>query len=362
MKKYNFNAYRKETLHSLRVAKHWIEKEIQRVTETYDIHWKEDENHSWSITIPCDEYDNWIKWHAEVQYINRLIRFRRIWDSRGWWKKVADWIDLRCYNISRWFDRRQELRVEKMPEDKQWEWRKKQVQRIEKQIIQIAGRDDSNCTLASALEIEDLSRSKREKLQNLFLKRNYLLDQLFLATPTEVARLEAINQRLRELTKQLEDKISTLYRRDLSYGYEQDWSDEYEGYLVWQSDCKAYEGDDIYGSDIQKMLSIQQGIYNNRDCLGACVHILKYPEPTDHLSMTDKELDVINQLDEEIDDWKEGRWSRIPEIAHIKVCYAMHHMFDHQNLSIVDILHLCEYRIDLERRLCYYTDRQDREE
>ena len=31
MKKYNFNAYCKETLHSLRVTKHWIEKEIQRV-------------------------------------------------------------------------------------------------------------------------------------------------------------------------------------------------------------------------------------------------------------------------------------------------------------------------------------------
>ena len=80
MKKYNFNAYRKETLHSLRVAKHW----------------REDENHSWSITIPCDEYDDWVKWHAEIQYLNRLIRFRRIWDPRGWWKKIADWIELRC--------------------------------------------------------------------------------------------------------------------------------------------------------------------------------------------------------------------------------------------------------------------------
>ncbi len=362
MKKYNFNAYRKETLHSLQVARHWIEKEIQRVSDTYDIHWKKGENQSWSISIPCDVYDDWVKWHAEIQYLNRLIRFRRIWNPQGWWKKIADRIDQRCYNMSRWFDRRQELRVEKMPEDKQWEWRKKQVQRIEKQIIQITGRDDSNCTLASALEIEDLRRSKREKLQDLFLKRNSLLDQMFLATPTEVARLEAINQRLRELTKQLEDKISTLYRRDLSYGYEQDWSDEYEGYLVWQSDCKAYEGNDIYGSDIQRMLSIQQGIYNDRDCLGACVHIFKCPNPTDNPSMSDKKLEVINKLDDEIDDWKVGRWSRILEFAHIKVCHAMHHMFDHQNLPIVDILHLCEYRIDLERRLCYYTDRQDREE
>ena len=31
MKKYNFNAYRKESLRSLQSAKHWIEKEIQRV-------------------------------------------------------------------------------------------------------------------------------------------------------------------------------------------------------------------------------------------------------------------------------------------------------------------------------------------
>ena len=67
--------------------------------------------------------------------------------------------------------------------------------------------------------------------------------------------------------------------------------------------------------------------------------------------MTDKELDVINQLDDEIDDWKEGRWSRIPEFAHIKVCYAMHHMFDHQDLPIVDILHICNFRTEIVRNL-----------
>jgi hypothetical protein len=361
MKKYNFNAYRKETLHSLQTTKRWIEREIQQVREKYDIQWKEGESQSWSITIPCDEYDEWVKWHAEVQYLNRLIRFRRIWDPRGWWKKIPDWVDMRCFYMRLWYKKRQEQRVEKMPKDKQWEWRKKQVQHIEQRIIQIAGKDDSNCTLGSALEIEDLSKYKREKLEALFMKRNNLLDLMFLATPIEVAQLEEINQYLRDLTKQLEDKISTLYRRDLSYGYEHDWSDEYEGYLVWNSKCKEYEGDDQYGSNFQKMLSIQQGIYADRDCLGACVNILKYPEPTDNLSMTDKELEVINKLDDEIDDWKEGRWSRIPEIAHIKVCYAMHHMFDHQNLSIVDILHLCEYRLELERRLCHYTEFHGRE-
>ena len=201
MKTYNFNAYRKETLHSLQSTKHWIGKEVQRVTETYDIHWREDENHSWSITIPCDEYDDWVKWHAEIQYLNRLIRFRRIWDPRGWWKNASEWISIQCGDFACWCKRCQERRVEKMPKDKQWQWRKKQIQRIEKQIIQIVGKDDSDCTLHTALEIEDLSRSKREKLQDLFLKRNYLLDQMFLATPTEVARLEDINQRLRELTK-----------------------------------------------------------------------------------------------------------------------------------------------------------------
>lgn len=238
-----------------------------------------------------------------------------------------------------------------MPKDKQWQWRKKQVCRVEKQIIHIVGKGDSDCTFGTALEIEDLSKRKRTKLFALLLKRNYLLDQLFLATPTEVARLEEINQQLRELTKQLEDKLSTLYRRDLSYGYEQDWSDEYDGYLVWQSDCNAYEGDDIYGSDIQRMLSIQQEIYNDRDCLGACVHLFKRPNPTDEPSMSDKKLEVINKLDDEIDDWKEGIWSRIPEFAHIKVCYAMHHMFDHQNLSIVDILHICNFRTEIVRNL-----------
>ena len=361
MKKYNFNAYRKETLRSLQTTKRWIEREIQQVSKKYDIQWKEGESQSWSITIPRDEYDEWVKWHAEVQYLNQLIRFRRIWDPRGWWKKIPDWVDMRCFYMRLWYKKRQEQRVEKMPKDKQWQWRKKQVCRVEKQIIHIVGKDDSDCTFDTALEIEDLSKRKRAKLYALLLKRNYLLDQLFLATPTEVARLEEINQQLRKLTKQLEDKISTLYRRDLSCGDEHDWSDVYEGYLVWQSDCKAYEGDDIYGSDIQEMLSIQQGIYEDHDCLGACVHIFKRNNLIDNPSMSDKELEVINKLDDEIDDWKEGRWSRIPEFAHIKVCYAMHHMFDHQNLSIVDILHLCEYRLEIERRLCYDTDFHGRE-
>ena len=76
----------------------------------------------------------------------------------------------------------------------------------------------------------------------------------------------------------------------------------------------------IYGSDIQRMLFIQQGIYNDRDCLGACVHIFKQPNPTDNPSMSDKELEVINKLDDEID----------------------------------DILHLCKFRLEIERRLCLY--------
>lgn len=119
---------------------------------------------------------------------------------------------------------------------------------------------------------------------------------MFLATPTEVARLAEINKRLRGLTKQLEDKISTLYRRDLSYGYEHEWNDEYEGYLVWQSNCKEYEGDNIYGSDIQRMLFIQQGIYNDRDCLGACVHIFKQPNPTDNLHLCKFRLEIERRL------------------------------------------------------------------
>ena len=358
MKKYNFNAYRKETLHSLGVAKHWIEKEIQRVTETYDIHWIEDENHSWSISIPCDEYDDWVKWQAEIQYLNRLIRFRRIWDPRGWWKNASEWIRIQCGDFACWCKRCQERRVEKMPGYKQWKWRKKQIQRIEKQIIQIVGKDDSDCTLAydTISCLDELTKRKQKKLMDLFTQRNYLLDQMFFATDIEVRRLKQINNKLRKLTKELENKISTLYRRDLVHEMETDWSDEYEGYLMWEAGCKPYEDDDDYGSDFNEMIRIQQMIYGNRDCLGACVHIFKRSKPTDNPSMSDRKLEIINKLDDEIDDWKEGIWSRIPKIAHIKVCYAMHHMFDHQNLSIVDILHLCEYRMELERRLCHYTD------
>lgn len=73
---------------------------------------------------------------------------------------------------------------------------------------------------------------------------------------------------------------------------------------------------------------------------------LKYLEETDKPSMTDEELG-LSMKDMYEYDWKEGHWRRIPEIEHIKVCHTIHHMFDHQDLPIVDILHICNFRTEI---------------
>ena len=50
---------------------------------------------------------------------------------------------------------------------------------------------------------------------------------------------------------------------------------------------------------------------------------------------------------------EEGIWRRIPEIEHIKVCHTIHHMFDHQDLPIVDILHICNFRTEIVHKVSH---------
>ena len=46
MKEYNFSAYRKENLHTLRTAYFGIKKELKLLKEEHNIQWKENEDHS----------------------------------------------------------------------------------------------------------------------------------------------------------------------------------------------------------------------------------------------------------------------------------------------------------------------------
>ena len=54
MKEYNFSAYRKENLHTLRTAYFWIKKELKLLKEEHNIQWKENDDHSWSVNIPLE--------------------------------------------------------------------------------------------------------------------------------------------------------------------------------------------------------------------------------------------------------------------------------------------------------------------
>lgn len=358
MKEYNFSAYRKENLHTLRTAHYWIKKEIKLLKEEHDIQWKENDDHSWSVNIPLEVYDKLAKWTAELEYLKKLIKWRKLWSPQDWGNTIRDW----WYEISNYIndrvDKLQKKRLSKMTKEEQFQWRKRKVQRIEKRIKRILQEDKpkSDCTLGSVHKDDvfglDKYRRTREKLEHLFDERTTLLDDMFLANPIEVARLEEVNGRLQEILKTMEQKIATFYRRDLEHPYQNDWTDEYQGYVYWVFGSKSYEGDEVYGSDFESMILFKYNLIKSGQTfwIKGNTEFLKYPEETDKPSMTDEKLG-LSMKDMYEDDWKEGHWRRIPEIEHIKVCHTIHHMFDHQDLPIVDILHICNFRTEIVRNL-----------
>ena len=134
---------------------------------------------------------------------------------------------------------------------------------------------------------------------------------------------------------------------------------EYQGYVTWDCGSKSYEGDEVYGSDFESMIDIK---YKSNDTIGIkeSAEFLKYPMKTDKPSMSDEELG-LSMKDMYEDDWKEGHWRRIPEIEHIKVCHTIHHMFNHQDLPIVDILHICNFRTEIVRicQMIHFTNHKN---
>jgi hypothetical protein len=355
MKEYNFSAYRKENLHTLRTAYFGIKKELKLLKEEHNIQWKENEDHSWSVNIPLEVYDKLAKWTAELEYLKKLIKWRKLWSPQDWGNTIRDW----GYEISNYIndrvDKLQKKRLSKMTKEEQFQWRKRKVQRIEKRIKRILREDNPNsdCTRGSIHVYDvfslDKYRRTREKLERLFGVRTTLLDEMFLANPIEIARLEEVNGRLQEILKTMEQKIATLYRRDLEHPYQNDWHGEYQGYVTWDCGSKSYEGDEVYGSDFESMIDIK---YESDDTIWIkkSDEFLKYPMKTDKPSMSDEELG-LSMKDMYEDDWKEGHWRRIPEIEHIKVCHTIHHMFNHQDLPIVDILHICNFTAAIVRKL-----------
>ena len=80
---------------------------------------------------------------------------------------------------------------------------KEQVEKIEKEILAIA----NNAPYA------DLSDNKAAYLLTLLNDRKGFLDAMFVVTPEEFARMNEVNERLRELTHELHHQVADAHEK-----------------------------------------------------------------------------------------------------------------------------------------------------
>ena len=199
------------------------------------------------------------------------------------------------------------------------------LKNVEREIKEIVGTD-----IYSSTRKHTKYNEKYEKIKELLNVRQSLLDEMFLATPEEINRLEQVNSLLDDSTKKMFHRTASLYRTLLSSYRDKEFDDDYEviGSLKcnvdYESEGECYgtipklNNDEFYRSDFGYMIALinrMQDVENIVEC-----HI-GYKE-THTSSMNDKDLGCYDRWDDGIS-WNEGQLNR-KELEHICICYATH--------------------------------------
>lgn len=324
MKKYNFSAYKRESIYML-------EHLLQLIEERND----------------CDTDQS--KRDAEIKYLKRLIAIRRFWRPRDWMNLLYIKFTNMYVKISARFDQYKTRRIDHMTPDDRTNYYRKRISSLEKKIISIyADYDDLTCDCSFVQAHTLITSDKlREKLKPLLWERRIILDQMFRATPKEVARLTEINSKLQQHVENLKQQLTNLYKADVEYARGKDLDEMYEGFLfAYPLLIESFDGEEFYGSDFEKMLLIEYTLLSD-DSMESCTNLRIYPfenmscDPQ-HLKI---DLDYIEGAD------YTETWRKLDELSDIKFCHALHHMLDHQNLPMVDVLHKTSFCITLKHEI-----------
>jgi hypothetical protein len=159
-------------------------------------------------------------------------------------------------------------------------------------------------------------------------------------------------------------RTASLYRTLLSSYRDKEFDDDNEviGSLKcnvdYGSEGECYdtvlklENDEFYGSDFGYMIALineMQDIENIVEC-----HI-GYKE-THTLNMSDKDLACYDYWDDGVS-WNEGQLNR-KELEHICICYAMHVICVHNEYSLLDLLRLNDFWVEVQIKFQHFVNQQ----
>ena len=199
---------------------------------------------------------------------------------------------------------------------------------IEIEVKRIAGNEDNTCCF------ESWTAEQTHALTVLTDWRSMVIEQMLQPTEAEVRRLEYLNTQLREACRRLHAEVQERHRLWQKYrSQSKERGAESDGLMWGFLDYRAYQGGDgvvslpddaYYGSDFPYMLHL---ISRLKEAEG--VPIETYDEGDYH--------------DEEMADWAVGRL-RQPAFHHIPICHAVHSIYEHQDYSIPDLLHMGKFQ------------------
>ena len=350
--KYNFSAYRKESFKHLQFLLDRVREKAQHLCEE-SVTSGEDEKGCPFVTFQSEEVIADIqRYDSEIKYLERLIRIRRFWRPRDWLNAICNEFDYLKERLSHRRDMRHRKRIEAMTPEKRTRYYRKRVRSLEKKILAIyatyAPEISSDCSFVTAHALitpEEL----RCRLEPLLSERSYILDQMFRATPAEVARLNDINESLRQHVRNMQLQLTALYKADVEYSRGKDMDEMYEAELfAYPLLSETFDGADYYGSDFDKILEIEYELLSDNG-LKPVASLRIYP--SENTSCDPKHIKINNlELFQDDDDWTEY-WTRVPAFRDIKFCHSLHHMSDHQELPLVDILHKTSFSIDIKHTI-----------
>lgn len=184
----------------------------------------------------------------------------------------------------------------------------------------------------------------RAKIKELLTDRASYLDRMFLATPSEVSRLEALNDMLMKKVADMRYRAAMLWETMLTMRQMPEFDDEYEV----RAELKVYgdrsdEGsilklpeDEYYGSDFalanEAIVSTMPQYWTHAQC-GQCI------SPWQTSTVREDFDQAFSPSVEDVQSWAEGVL-RHPALDHICICYPIHDLVTHLSFSIPDLLRI----------------------
>jgi hypothetical protein len=232
----------------------------------------------------------------------------------------------------------------------------------EKQLKRIVGNDPNNF-----FSKHGYPRSKDvEAVADLLDTRKSILDSMFRATEGDLERFRRVNDTLLDLTNQMYRRSCDLYRLILAnkdkmfdHDYEVKGSLKIEvnyGENENYGDVLHLEDDNYYSSDFNYMIALiglsEEYQYHE---FGRNIEDVRIIHRENFISLsTDEELDCVNRLDDGTT-WAEGSL-RNPVFENIVICHAIHSICTHHPYSILDLLRINCFWIDVKLTCQHITD------